>query len=98
MIVVSLVLPLVGVYGIIMFHPWIDWIMEVWHSSREDHGALVGNVASITSGDDGGAFYNVSLVEKDDSLVMEDLPMMEDWRQEWEEEVERRGLRPSRTA
>eukprot|EP00984_Skeletonema_dohrnii_P014224 scaffold5956_cov89-Skeletonema_dohrnii-CCMP3373.AAC.1 len=76
MIILSLLLPLVGVYCMSVFHPWIDWVGGALLScSSEDNAVHV---------DDDGASFNgaTALVKKDYMLHHHSAASLEeDWQQ-----------------
>jgi hypothetical protein len=94
MIVVSFLLPLVGMYGMILLHPWIDWFMmrgmylSAASSSVSPSNANDAAHHVMTNDDNDDVFNSMVLAEKNETLkhlVMSSLSMK---KQQEQEEVE----------
>eukprot|EP00985_Skeletonema_marinoi_P032005 scaffold37998_cov157-Skeletonema_marinoi.AAC.2 len=83
MIILSLLLPLVGVYCMSVFHPWIDWVggALLFCSSEDDASSIA---AAVHVDGDGASFNGTALVKKDHMLHHHSAAsfVKEDWYQQ----------------
>eukprot|EP00985_Skeletonema_marinoi_P013798 scaffold6888_cov84-Skeletonema_marinoi.AAC.3 len=71
MIILSLLLPLLGVYCMSVFHPWIDWVGGALLSfrSEDDADASSTSAAAVHVDGDGASFHGTALVKKDHHML-----------------------------